>query len=177
MFETTNQMSVSPPHSLSQYTFLNQVLMFHKLAAMFPCSNVSCSYHHFEVFNHVFIYFLNLRGSLVWTIFPLVGGFNPSEKYYSVTWDYYCQYMENKKCLKPPTSPLTFPFSICFQPAFLLLSSHLSTPQGIRAVACCSRAMSRPWCRDMLRRPQWRCFLNKKWCYNGYNIYIYICVE
>ena len=173
MFETTNQMSVCPPHSLSQYTFLNQVLMFPKLAAMFPCSNVSCSYHHFEVFNHVFIVF-----SYVFQIYEAVQFEQLS------LWLVVSTPLKNisqlgllfpiygKKCLKPPTSPLTFPFSICFQPAFLLLFSHLSTPQGIRAVACCSRAMSRPWCRDMLRRPQQRCFLNKKWCYNGY-----ICVE
>ena len=28
----------------------------------------------------------------------------PSEKYEFVSWDYYSQYMENKKCLKPPAS-------------------------------------------------------------------------
>ena len=33
----------------------------------------------------------------------LVGGFNPSEKYYIVNWDDDSQYMENKKYSKPPT--------------------------------------------------------------------------
>ena len=32
----------------------------------------------------------------------LVGGFTPSEKIL-VSWDDYCQYMENQKCSKPPT--------------------------------------------------------------------------
>jgi hypothetical protein len=33
----------------------------------------------------------------------LVGGFNPSEKYEFVSWDYYSQYMGKKSCAKPPT--------------------------------------------------------------------------
>ena len=35
----------------------------------------------------------------------LVGGFNPSEKYYIVSWGYYSQYMGTySKCSKPPIS-------------------------------------------------------------------------
>ena len=34
----------------------------------------------------------------------LVGGLNPSEKYDLVSWDDYSQYIENKRCSKPPTS-------------------------------------------------------------------------
>ena len=30
-------------------------------------------------------------------VYILVGGFNPSEKYYIVSWDYYSQYMEKIK--------------------------------------------------------------------------------
>ena len=33
----------------------------------------------------------------------LVGGFNPSEKYYIVSWGYYSKYMGKKTCSKPPT--------------------------------------------------------------------------
>ena len=43
-----------------------------------------------------------------WCVCLLVGGFNPSEKYEFVSWNYYSQYMEkyekNKKCSKPPIS-------------------------------------------------------------------------
>ena len=59
----------------------------------------------------------------------LVGGFNPSEKYYIVNWDDYSQYLENKKCSKPPTSwGLPFEMSLGYvlgEPRSLL---HYSTP-------------------------------------------------
>jgi len=42
----------------------------------------------------------------------LVGGFNPSEKYEFVSWDYYSLYMEwkNKTCPKPPTSNMMYKY-------------------------------------------------------------------
>ena len=37
-------------------------------------------------------------------IYCQVGGFNPSEIYYIVSWDHYSQYMGKKKYSKPPAS-------------------------------------------------------------------------
>jgi hypothetical protein len=45
--------------------------------------------------------FLRIRETPHFLLNILVGGFNPSEKYELVSWD---DYMEIKKCSKPPTS-------------------------------------------------------------------------
>jgi len=43
-------------------------------------------------------------GEMIYNLIWLVVSTYPSEKYEFVSWDDYSQYIENKKCSKPPTS-------------------------------------------------------------------------
>jgi hypothetical protein len=67
---------------------------------VYPCHEI----HELREKNSSIIWIIkNLRYPSVQESYGfLVGGFNPSEK--KVSWDDYSQYMEKKKCFKPPTS-------------------------------------------------------------------------